>query len=276
MLKLFSCGFHTIHHEGIIRNRPKGSGHYTFVFFNSNAEVKLHDNTIIIEKNTFIFFQPQTPYSYRELERPFINDWFHCNGDDFQEFLQELNFPLDTPVEASDPLLISRCIMELQNIYRLDGPLRDRIIDCDLRSFFMKLSDLRERTAPHQLKRYYLRFTELRNDLYRPPHQNVSVTELAARLNLSKSYFQHIYKELFGCSVMTDIINSRLEHAKYLLDHSEMSVTQIANSCGYENDTHFMRQFKKFVGTSPRQYRLKVKSDPNIEAYRLEYYKNLE
>ncbi|WP_458122638.1 helix-turn-helix transcriptional regulator [Paenibacillus sp. Z3-2] len=147
--------------------------------------------------------------------------------------------------------------MELQNIYRLDGPLRERIMDCDLRSFFMKLTDLRERTAPHQLNRYYMRFTELRNDLYRFPHQNVSVTELAARLNLSKSYFQRIYKQLFGCSVMMDIINGRLERAKYLLDHSEMSVTQIANSCGYENDTHFMRQFKKFVGISPRQYRFR-------------------
>ncbi|MEC0128428.1 helix-turn-helix transcriptional regulator [Paenibacillus pabuli] len=257
MLQLFSCGFHTIHHEGIIRNRPYGSGNYTFVFFNSNAEVKLQNDTMIIEKNTFIFFQPRTPHSYREIESPFINDWFHCNGDDLPEFLAELNFPLDTPVEASDPLLISRCIMELQNIYRLDGPLRERIMDCDLRSFFMKLTDLRERTAPHQLNRYYMRFTELRNDLYRFPHQNVSVTELAARLNLSKSYFQHIYKQLFGCSVMIDIINGRLERAKYLLDHSEMSITQIANSCGYENDTHFMRQFKKFVGISPRQYRFR-------------------
>ncbi|WP_277376134.1 helix-turn-helix transcriptional regulator [Paenibacillus polymyxa] len=257
MLKLFSCGYHTIHHEGIVRNRPNGSGNYTFVFFNSRAEVKLHENTTIVPKNTFVFFQPQTPHYYRELESPFINDWFHCNGYDFHKFLLNINFPLDTLIDASDPLLISRCIMELQNSYRLDGTLREHIIDCDLRSFFMKLSDLRERTAPHQLNRYYIQFTELRNDLYRYSHKKLSVKELALQLNLSKSYFQHIYKELFGCSVMTDIINARLEHARYLLDHSALSVTQIANSCGYENDTHFMRQFKKFVGVSPRKYRFR-------------------
>ncbi|MCM3786177.1 AraC family transcriptional regulator [Neobacillus mesonae] len=257
MIKLLSCGYHTIHHEGIIRNRPNGSGNYTFVFFNSRTEVRIHNNTIIVEKNTFIFFQPQTPHYYCELESPFINDWFHCNGNDLYKFLVDLNFPLDTPIEATDPSLISRCIMELQNSYRLDGTLRERIIDCDLRSFFMKLSDLRERTAPHQLSRYYIQFTELRNELYRYPNKNSSVTELASQLNLSKSYFQHIYKELFSCSVMKDIINARLEHAKYLLDHSELPVTKIANSCGYENDTHFMRQFKKFVGVSPKQYRFR-------------------
>lgn len=262
MLKLISCGFHTIHHEGIRRNRPKGSGHYTFVFFNSNAELKLNGQTLIVEKNTFVFFQPETPHAYCEIKSPFINDWFHCYGENMNEFLAELNFPLDTPIEASDPLLISRSIMELQNVNRLNGTLRERIIDCDLRSFFMKLSDLRERTAPHQLHRYYIRFNELRNELYRSPHQNVSVTELAARLSLSKSYFQHIYKQLFGCSVMTDMINGRLEHAKYLLDHSEMSINQIASTCGYENDTHFMRQFKKFVGMTPRQYRFRDGSCP--------------
>lgn len=257
MIKLLSCGFHTIHREGIIRNRPNGSENYIFVFFNSRAEVKLHDDTLTVEKNTFILFQPHTPHYYRELESPFINDWFHCNGDGIQEFLLDIHFPVDTPVDASDPMLISRSIMELTNRHRLDGRLRERIIDSDLRSFFMKLTDLRERTAPHQLHHYYIRFTELRSELYRSPQKYRSVHDLALSLNLSKSYFQHIYKELFGCSVMTDIINARLEHAKYLLDHSQWSVTHIAHSCGYENDTHFMRQFKKFIGVSPRQYRFR-------------------
>jgi len=257
MITLLACGYRTIHHEGIIRNRPHGSGNYTFIFFNSRTELKLHEHVMVIEKNTFIFFRPDTPYFYRELESPFINDWFHCNGEELEGFLTGLQFPLDTPVEASDPMMISRCMMELQHIHRLDGPLRERIIDCDLRSFLMKLADLRQRTAPHQLHRYYAAFAELRNDLYRSPQQNISVTRLAENLNLSKSYFQHIYKQLFGCSVVTDMINGRMEHAKYLLDHSEMSVTQIADSCGYENDTHFMRQFKKFVGSSPRKYRFR-------------------
>src|SRR5690606_15849792 len=115
-------------------------------------------------------------------------------------------------------------------------------------------------TAPDKLRRYYIPFSELRHELYRSPHQTVSVSELAVQLNMSKSYFQHIYKDLFGCAVMTDIINAKLEHAKYLLDHSELSVTDIASLCGYENDTHFMRQFKKFIGVPPRQYKYRSQS----------------
>jgi AraC family transcriptional regulator of arabinose operon len=81
------------------------------------------------------------------------------------------------------------------------------------------------------------------------------VEQIASRVNLSKSYFQHIYKELFGCSVVSDIINGRLEYAKYLLGNSSLSIAVISKMCGYENDTHFMRQFKRFVGVTPSQYR---------------------
>lgn len=35
-----------------------------------------------------------------------------------------------------------------------------------------------------------------------------------------------------------------------------MSIRSLADFCGYENELHFMRQFKKFVGMTPSQYRL--------------------
>ncbi|KRF42237.1 AraC family transcriptional regulator [Paenibacillus sp. Soil787] len=258
MLELITCGYHLVHNDGIMINRPNGSGDYAFVFFKSSAEVNLHGTSFTVDKNSFILFQPVSSYYYREHENPFINDWFHCKGDDIQEFLLQLNLPLDTLIKAPDPLLISKYIMDLQSTFRLGGSLRDRIIDCDLRSFFMKLSDLRERTThPDKLNRYYIQFSELRNELYSSPNKNVSVPDLASNLNMSKSYFQHIYKDLFGCSVITDIINARLDYAKYLLDHSGLTVTDISKMCGYENDTHFMRQFKKFVGVSPRQYKFR-------------------
>ena len=100
--------------------------------------------------------------------------------------------------------------MELQTTLRYSGALQKKIIDCDLRSFFMKIADLQQRTTPNVLNRYYASFTELRNELYAYPRHNVSVLELASRLNMSKSYFQHIYKQLFGCSIMQDVISATL------------------------------------------------------------------
>ncbi|KRF43731.1 helix-turn-helix domain-containing protein [Paenibacillus sp. Soil787] len=256
MIHMISCGYDFIHRDGITIDRPAGAGNYAFVFFRSNSEVVLDGRLLTAEKNSYIIFRPETTHLYRELENPFVNDWFHCEGNEFLDFLLQLNFPFDTLIKAIDPLVITRCIRELQNIYRQGGSLRDKIIDSEIRTLFMKLRNLFERAAlPDKMSRYFHEFSDLRGELYSSPQIHLSVEKIASRVNLSKSYFQHIYKELFGCSVVSEIINSRLEYAKYLLGNSSLSIAAISKMCGYENDTHFMRQFKRFVGVTPSGYR---------------------
>lgn len=257
MIQLISCGYHFIHREDFAIDRPHGAGNYAFVFFKNHSEVVLDGQSMRVEKNSYIMFRPHTPHLYRELEKPFINDWFHCDGNELSEFLNQIQFPLDTPTIATDPILITKGIVDLHSINRLGGPLRDAIIDSELRSLFMKLCNLRVRndSLPDKSSRYLNQFSALRNELYSSPAKHSSVLELASGVNLSKSYFQHIYKELFGCSVVSDIISGRLELAKYLLENSSLSIAAISRMCGYENDTHFMRQFKKFIGVTPSQYK---------------------
>jgi AraC family transcriptional regulator of arabinose operon len=82
-----------------------------------------------------------------------------------------------------------------------------------------------------------------------------NVDSMAAVVNMSRSYFQHIYREIFGVSCMTDVINGKIEKAKEILNETGCTVSQVATMCGYENDEHFMRQFKKIVGVTPTVYR---------------------
>jgi len=258
MIELLGCGYRYIHPHGLLIDRPQGSGDYAFVFFRNRSEVTVGQRRTVCERNSYILFGPSTPHSYRESELPFINDWFHCVGDGMRDFLDELRFPLDTLLPATDPSLISRSVMELHRIRKSGGPLQARIIDTEIRSLLLKLSNLQELPLTGKKGRYYRQLSELRDEIYYSPQRRYTVDLLASRLNLSKSYFQHLYKELFGCSVVTDIINGRLEYAKYLLRSTAYSVSAIAAMCGYEHDTHFMRQFKKFVGVSPGRYKAGV------------------
>lgn len=254
-MRLISCGYNFIHREGIWIDRPAGAGNYAFVFFRSEAEIHIGSQTYEVDKNSYILVAPTTPYAYGS-SSTFVNDWLHAEGEDIAPFLDRIHFPLDTPVLSQHPPSISRSLMELNSIHSLGGPLRDEIIHLELQSLFARLSNWQQREPiSAKANEYYLPFMELRNEFYSSPQDHRSVDSLAKRVNLSKSYFQHLYKDLFGCSVTADIINGRLEYAKYLLDNSTLSVQAIAKLCGYENDTHFMRQFKKFIGITPSGYR---------------------
>ena len=54
---------------------------------------------------------------------------------------------------------------------------------------------------------------------------------------------------------MTDVISGKIEKAKEILTETGCTVSQVAAMCGYENEEHFMRQFKKIVGVTPTGYR---------------------
>lgn len=85
--------------------------------------------------------------------------------------------------------------------------------------------------------------------------QKHSIARCAKQLNISESYFQLIYKRLFGVSFQQDLILMRVTRARFNLSTSNLSLSQIAEFCGYNNEVHFYRQFKKLTGVTPAQYR---------------------
>ena len=95
------------------------------------------------------------------------------------------------------------------------------------------------------------------------PYKKWSIADIAAQCFMSKTYFQHIYKKTFGVTCISDVINSRIEHAIYYLTNTEMTVKSISDSCGYENEVHFLRQFKAVTGKTPTEYRAEMSEKKN-------------
>ncbi|MDE7290182.1 MAG: helix-turn-helix transcriptional regulator [Oscillospiraceae bacterium] len=111
---------------------------------------------------------------------------------------------------------------------------------------------------------HYDKMAILRSQIYNMPYNEWNVEGLSHQLAMSKSYFQHLYKETFGISVMNDVILSRVEHAKFLLSTTDISITKIAQMCGYKCELHFMRQFKSRMNMTPSEYRISVSKENNF------------
>ena len=95
----------------------------------------------------------------------------------------------------------------------------------------------------------------LRGEMFSSFNEKWTISKMAAFVNLSESHFFKVYKTVFGVSPTADFIDAKLGCAKNLLANTNKKVEQIAAELGYENTTHFIRQFKKFSGTTPSKYR---------------------
>ena len=89
--------------------------------------------------------------------------------------------------------------------------------------------------------------------------RDLTVEELADVCKLNRSYFSKVFKESMGCPPQEFLIRMRLSKATELMKTSRSSIGDIAVACGYPNQLHFSRAFKKRYGISPREWRLENK-----------------
>jgi len=81
---------------------------------------------------------------------------------------------------------------------------------------------------------------KLRAEIYSSASEKYTVNSLAQRLNLSPSYFQHLYRSCFGVSCYEDVLCAKTELAKYYLANMTFTVNEILRLCGFENNVHFI------------------------------------
>ncbi len=83
----------------------------------------------------------------------------------------------------------------------------------------------------------------------------IRVGDLASLTRLSKSYFSRAFKTTFGRSPQRFIVDRRVERAQQVMLTSDEPLCGVALTCGFSDQAHFSRVFRRIVGASPNQWR---------------------
>lgn len=234
--------------------REKGHPDYSFVHFTKSAEVVLNGERYVVPEHTCLVYRPGTPH-YIFSPTPFIHDWFHFT-DTTDEELAELGIPLDTFFYPLRWSFITDAVGEMEIEFFAGREHRERLLALKTEEFWIKLSRACRADATETVGTETYRSLEaLRGRVAENMGRRWTVADMAAELSFSPSRFYAIYRAAYGTSPVDDLIRTRIDAAKNALIFSERTIFDIACSLGYENVTHFCRQFKKQVGISPSQYR---------------------
>lgn len=74
---------------------------------------------------------------------------------------------------------------------------------------------------------------------------------------LNSSYLSHLLKSKTGKNYLTYLTEVRMEKAAELIEKTDLTVTEIAGMCGYNDISKFIQVFKKYYGKTPGKYREK-------------------
>ena len=83
----------------------------------------------------------------------------------------------------------------------------------------------------------------------------ISLEKVAAHIHISSNYLCYLFKENTGFKFCEYVNICRINAAKDFLDNSSSPLEIVSFNCGFNSQSHFSTTFKKYVGTSPNEYR---------------------
>jgi AraC-like DNA-binding protein len=86
----------------------------------------------------------------------------------------------------------------------------------------------------------------------------ITVKDVADHVGLSAEYFTKLFKKETGQSIKEYITLMKVEAAKNMLAHSNISVGMVALELGYSNFSHFSQVFRKYENVTPSEYRSRI------------------
>ena len=82
-----------------------------------------------------------------------------------------------------------------------------------------------------------------------------TVEELADQYGISPSALKKYFDMIYGMPISHYLKVKRMDRARQLLSETKLTVREIANACGYENQGKFGTAFKAYNGMLPLEYR---------------------
>ena len=83
----------------------------------------------------------------------------------------------------------------------------------------------------------------------------LTLENVSAYVHLHPSYFSTVFKNSTGLSFKEYLNKVRIEESKILLLNTDFSIIDIAIAVGFEDQSYFSKVFKKYTGTTPKQFR---------------------
>ena len=99
------------------------------------------------------------------------------------------------------------------------------------------------------------RLSEIVKYIHENIHKPISISRMAELMHCSISTLERTFKKLLHASPMDFTRKIKMQYACKALINTDSSILDIAFSLGYADQSHFIREFKRFIRTTPSQYR---------------------
>lgn len=231
-----------------------GRGYYEL----KNKKYELHAG------DTFIVYPNQEVTYYADVSEPWEYAWVGFNGSDALSILNATDFTKEQPYITATPFG-EKILHELLCIYEVRGNEFEQAVEMTGRLYTalaLFMQGATKKPPQTSYAGYVQKAIAYISANYSYP---ITVEDIANYVGLSRSHLFRSFEKVMDKSPKEYLTAFRIRQACNLLEHSDLSITAIANSVGFENNLYFSKAFHKVKGMSPKNYRFSVCSERTAE-----------
>ena len=109
--------------------------------------------------------------------------------------------------------------------------------------------------SERRLLPHYKKLSAIRKYIYQNPADTFDQERIYRLFDGSAGYLRSIYRKCYGTPLHDDCINSRIAFVRYYLSMTMLSITEIAEKCGYSDGKYLMRQLQQNTGYTAAKFR---------------------
>ena len=152
-------------------------------------------------------------------------------------------------------------LIEIWNLMSSEPADYEIQVRTELSNIFCVLNKLQkkiEETHPLQMPNYLLekRVQVLLDYIHTHYNDKITIEELARTASISKTEVLRSFKIIVGMSPINYLNSYRLQRAAHMLIDTNKSIQEIAEDCGFNDNSYFSKLFKKKYSITPHDYRL--------------------
>lgn len=242
---------------------PAARNHYLFHYVISGMGTLMANDAKGVSKTYhiksgqgFLIFPGQINTYVADRNLPWEYTWIEFDGLRVKEALDLTGLSADAPVyHARYKELREQMMNEMLYIVRHPNETPYHLIG-HLYLFLDYLSQSMRSAIPvpsGRMRDFYIK--EAINYIEQNFQNDISIEDIARVCGINRSYFGKIFKTAVGKSPQEFLMSYRMARATELLKLTTLSIAEIGDAVGYENQLHFSRAFKTVYGISPREWR---------------------
>ncbi len=176
-------------------------------------------------------------------------------------------FTLGSRIHVMHPPQSTRFFQKAENIARMSGNgfTPPALIAARMYELLTRLSE--SAFTKHHSTSAYQRIEPALRYMEEHPAGSISVEVLSRVCSLSSSGFRRLFRQVMGSSPIDYVQKQTMSRAMNLLSVGELSITEAALECGFQDAFYFSRFFRKHTGMSPSAWRkAAVDASPSIQS----------